>query len=473
MGINSVKLVKGMCKDDVNKLVGEWVVFEDDEYINNSYAHQWKCKCGKVFKRTWGHMKGRSSIDCGCIKFKEREEKYKQKVEESGRFEYIKSYRKDETFIGDKRKVKRKVYVQARNKYCNHINITRLDEITKINYTCSKCCGSYENSFAYYIEQELGEPLEKYWDFEKNTVNPYHIWKSSNKHKVWIRCQEKDYHGSYEINCSRFASGCRCPFCKRAKCIHPLDSFGQYLKDNGMMHLWSHKNTIDAFSVSKHTYTKVWMLCDKKDYHNDKGGYLVSCDNFTKGNRCSYCNPSGDIPLVHPLDSFGYHNFDKVMSWHPDNNISPFRVAQNSGRKYKFVCETCGEKWSTTLYHISNGRWCPQCSSSKGEKRINKWLRLNNIKFIPQKTFDGLIGLGGGNLSYDFYLPDYNLLIEYQGEYHDGSTGHQTEEDIERRRKHDEFKKDYAQINNIGLLEIWYWDFDNIEEILDKCVSRR
>ncbi len=88
------------------------------------------------------------------------------------------------------------------------------------------------------------------------------------------------------------------------------------------------------------------------------------------------------------------------------------------------------------------------------------------MSLYPKKTFDGLIGTRGGNLSYDFYLPDYNLLIEYQGEYHDGNVQYQTQEEFENQQEHDRRKREYAKENNIGLLEIWYYDFDNIEEIL-------
>ena len=55
------------------------------------------------------------------------------------------------------------------------------------------------------------------------------------------------------------------------------------------------------------------------------------------------------------------------------------------------------------------------------EIKIEKILKNNDIRFKPQYKYEGLFGLGGGLLSYDFYLPDYNLLIEYQGEYHDGT----------------------------------------------------
>lgn len=34
-----------------------------------------------------------------------------------------------------------------------------------------------------------------------------------------------------------------------------------------------------------------------------------------------------------------------------------------------------------------------------------------------------------------------------------------------------EEKRQYAKAHNIKLLEIWYWDFDNIEEILNKNIK--
>ena len=79
------------------------------------------------------------------------------------------------------------------------------------------------------------------------------------------------------------------------------------------------------------------------------------------------------------------------------------------------------------------------------------------------------MGLRNGLLSYDFYLlSPYNLLIEYQGNFHDGSSGDYSCENLEQQIEHDKRKREYAKNHNIPLLEIWYWDFDNIEEILKK-----
>ena len=83
--------------------------------------------------------------------------------------------------------------------------------------------------------------------------------------------------------------------------------------------------------------------------------------------------------------------------------------------------------------------------------------------------YSGLLGLGNGLLSYDFYIPKLNLLIEYQGEMHERFVRgiHKSIKDFEKQQEHDRRKKVYAQNNNINLFEIWYYDFDNIEEILD------
>lgn len=85
---------------------------------------------------------------------------------------------------------------------------------------------------------------------------------------------------------------------------------------------------------------------------------------------------------------------------------------------------------------------------------------------VWQKKFDGLVGVGNGLLSYDFYLPNYNLLIEYQGGFHDGSVKFQTDEGLKKQIEHDNRKKEYATKKHINLLEIWYDDFDNIDCIL-------
>ena len=151
----------------------------------------------------------------------------------------------------------------------------------------------------------------------------------------------------------------------------------------------------------------------------------------------------------------------------------------------------CGTEYPVTPNKFTHNRRCPKCNNPKGEKRCeevfiyNNFIEIsefdynnlldkqNNKYYIPQKKFDGLVGLRNGLLSYDFFLPQYNLLIEYQGGQHEKFCKgfHKTIKDFERQVEHDRRKREYAKKNNIKLLEIWYYDFDKIEEILDGCLK--
>lgn len=143
---------------------------------------------------------------------------------------------------------------------------------------------------------------------------------------------------------------------------------------------------------------------------------------------------------------------------------------KNNRSKIKCQCKICGNIWTPNPHDLLTKKsGCPVCVESKGERRIAEYLSSHNIEFQRQVTFDGLVGLGNGLLSYDFYLPEYNLLIEYQGQYHDGSIvdNRNKNYDLDKQLEHDERKAKYAKMKGIELLEIWYYDFENIESILN------
>lgn len=128
----------------------------------------------------------------------------------------------------------------------------------------------------------------------------------------------------------------------------------------------------------------------------------------------------------------------------------------------------CGKSWLTTPNPFLKGHGCPFCQYklSKGEVKIRDVLNKLGVTFVEQKRFDDLRGIKNGLLSYDFYLPDDNLLIEFQGAYHDGTAKRQTEDDFARQKEHDRRKAEYAKNHGIELLEIWYYEIKNIESIL-------
>lgn len=63
----------------------------------------------------------------------------------------------------------------------------------------------------------------------------------------------------------------------------------------------------------------------------------------------------------------------------------------------------------------------------------------------------------------------YNILIEAQGQQHIiPKKLFGGEEQFQKQQEHDKRKRDYAEANGYKLLEIWYYDYDRIEEILNK-----
>lgn len=102
---------------------------------------------------------------------------------------------------------------------------------------------------------------------------------------------------------------------------------------------------------------------------------------------------------------------------------------------------------------------------------IKDFLDNNNIKYIQEKTFSGCRYYYC--LRFDFYLPDYNCCIEYDGEQHykevDFFGG---EKGYEERKRNDSIKNKYCKENNISLLRIPYFDFNNIDNILNIFLNK-
>lgn len=104
------------------------------------------------------------------------------------------------------------------------------------------------------------------------------------------------------------------------------------------------------------------------------------------------------------------------------------------------------------------------CLISKGEFFVQNILIQNNIEFEKQKTFEDLKSDKNYPYRYDFYLPKYNRLIEFDCEQHYkyNKTGWNTKERYESTFEHDSAKNEYALSHNIPLVRIPYWERDNI-----------
>jgi len=225
----------------------------------------------------------------------------------------------------------------------------------------------------------------------------------------------------------------------------------------------------------------VWWKCSK----NPKHEWYADINSRNK-NGCPYCRglyASEDYNLL-------IINPKLCEEWdYEKNKKNPENYTPGSNDHVYWICNECKHKWKAQINSRNgSGNGCPECRKSKGEKEIDKvliennWIKISQkdfdnlidndkyskLYFIPQKEFEGLVGVGRKNLSYDFYIPKLNLLIEYQGEQHEKFIKgiHGNKKKFLRQLEHDRRKKEYAKINNINFIEIWYYDFDRIEEIL-------
>jgi very-short-patch-repair endonuclease len=133
------------------------------------------------------------------------------------------------------------------------------------------------------------------------------------------------------------------------------------------------------------------------------------------------------------------------------------------------LCKTHGTFFQSIELHL-RGCGCPSCNSSKGERIIKKILSSKDILFIEQHKFTECKHIR--TLSFDFYLPDHNICIEFDGLQHFIPFSFSPDKSVETKNKNlqtikrrDEVKNKYCMDNNITLLRIPYTT--NIEQVLE------
>lgn len=128
-------------------------------------------------------------------------------------------------------------------------------------------------------------------------------------------------------------------------------------------------------------------------------------------------------------------------------------------------CGYCG-----TIFKVNTNDLTAQkiescgCLKSKGEQKLIKIFIQNNISYKKEYTFDDLYLekdiYKKHPLRFDFFLPDYNVLIEYQGNQHyDKKSRYYSEQGT----YNDNLKKEYCKNKKIKLIEINYQDYDKLD----------
>ena len=256
-----------------------------------------------------------------------------------------------------------------------------------------------------------------------------------------------------EISWGNFQQGKRCKYCRAEEKKWSLDYISDYLNQYG------YKLIKEVKQVSKGTRR---FLIECPCGHQ----YEVNFIKFKNNNRrCPICQ---DQTFTYDyvkeyIESQGYELLEEEYI--------------NTGTEMKLKHKKCGSILYTTFHSFKNGKdggkRCLRCKEKiyKGEEKVKQYLDNMNIDYIPQKRFNDCRDIQP--LPFDIYIPSLNLAIEYDGEQHfDPKHSFNGEIGFGETVLHDAMKNAYCKDNNINLLRIPYWEFNNIENIICQEIEK-
>ncbi len=274
------------------------------------------------------------------------------------------------------------------------------------------------------------EFVEKSVKIHRNKYDYSLVNYINNYIKIKIICP---VHDIFEQIPYSHLNGVGCSKCRNRK------TEGKYISEVKLVH-----NNYYDYSLVEYvnTVSKIKIVCPVH------GVFEQIADHHLRGSKCPKCvrckkhTKEEFIKLSNSKHFYSNYNYSLVNY-------------KNNRTKVKIICPIHGVFEQIPKHHL-NGVGCPKCKNkSKGEKMIKKILKDNNIIFKTQKTFDGCFYKK--KLQFDFYLPEYNLCIEYDGiqhfksiEWFGGVDG------FLKTKLRDEIKNNFCERKQISLLRIPY-----------------
>ena len=207
----------------------------------------------------------------------------------------------------------------------------------------------------------------------------------------------------------------------------------------------------------------VYWLCKCSCGNNN---YLVTTSELRRtGNRAKkHCNNS-----IHKIKDLKGQNFGYLEVIELDKtSIGQTKI------KWLCKCHNCNRPDLVSIrgndLTMNKSKTCGcGCAISYGAQKIKNILDENNIIYIAEKTEDNLVNpKSNTKLRFDFYLPKWNIYIEYDGEQHFYySTGWNSKDKVIKTQYLDMIKNQYCLEHNTQLFRIPYYDKDKIDTFDD------
>lgn len=257
----------------------------------------------------------------------------------------------------------------------------------------------------------------------------------NNRTKVKIVCLD---HGTFEQIPFTHLDGTNCPKCGKKK-IEKVEFVNFARKIHGDKYDYSMVGEI------KNNKQKVKIICVEHGIFDQSFNNHVS-----KKSGCPSC-------INRNIKSNSEEFIEKARKIHGDKYDYSLVDYKSNKVKVSIVCPKHGIFEQEPASHLRLKCGCRKCRQSKGEIKIIEILESLKIDFIYAYRVDGF--------EFDFYLPPFNIMIEYDGEQHYRPIEYFGGEDKFIRQIHnDKIKNEYCHENNIRLIRISYLEFGKLND---------
>lgn len=328
-----------------------------------------------------------------------------------------------------------------------HGSFTTTPYIHLLGCDCPKCAGIAKSSTEEFIEKAR-KIHGDFYDYSK-------VKYINNKTKVCIICP---IHGEFWQRPTMHLRGNRCPKCSSTY-KHTNESFiSESRKIYG--------NKYDYSKVEyKNNKTKVCIIC------LIHGEFWMKPNSHLSGQGCPKC---GD-EIAGDKRRMSYEEFVKKANYTHKNKYDYSKVKYiTTDTDVEIICPIHGSFWQSPHRHL-RGAGCPKCKERRLEKAVREKLEENNINYIFQASKRDIEWID--NMKLDFYLVDYNIAIECQGEQHfipvdfAGRGKEWAENQLKINRKRDKKKYNLCKENNVEVLYYTNFKIKNMFNSLNKLIT--
>lgn len=318
------------------------------------------------------------------------------------------------------------------------------------NCSCKKACKNITFDIdKEKVKNDFINRANLVHNFKYNYSNIEYI---NNKISVNILCP---IHGSFLQRPDMHLKGQGCPVCGINKRIQTQSkTLEEFISQANLIHNFKYDYSNVNYINSK---TKVNIICKtcKREFQQTPNKHLL-------GHGCLYCQGKQRTTeeAINDMKNIYGELYD----------FSKFEYV-NSTTKSLIKCNKHNE-WFKENYHSMttniNRKCCCKEWQSKPNLKIKEILDKHNIVNIPEYTINDCKYIN--KLKFDFFLPDYNTVIEYQGEWH----YFDFKNNLTIQQKRDKTKREYCKNNDIEEIEIPYWNYNKVEEIiLEKIFEKK